>query len=425
MLLEFSVKNFRSFRDKVTLSMVASPDKEHLETNTFEVTAPSKVRLLKSAAIYGANASGKTNVVKAVSFMRRLVRRSATRDESDAPIAVSPFLLDPGTAAQPSEFEISFITDGQRYVYGFSVDRECVHEEWLTAARTTRARPLFHRTVDGAVRWGNTWQGARSELREATRPNALLLSVAAQLNNPTALPIYRWFGADLRLMNPTPEHGPEMSFTVRQLQTREGFHDRLVQLLAVADLGIERIEAHSTPAKDTPLWAMLSDELKEQLVADEGQGPMVHRVAVERKSVEGNAVRFDLSADESRGTARLLAAAAPWLRALDRGSVLLIDEFESSLHPHITRQLLMMASQAPHNPQIIFTTHDCNLLDSDLLRRDQVWFTEKDRGGATDLYSLWDYKVRKDENYRLGYLQGRYGAIPFVGEFSFGEETEA
>jgi uncharacterized protein len=413
MLIEFSVKNYRSIRDKVTLSMVASSEKD-LPENTFEVTEPAKMTLLKSAAIYGANASGKSNLVRAMSLLRDLVTESAIGRRPDPETDAVPFRLDPATRTAPSEFEVSFIAGGERYVYGVALDSQRVHEEWLTAARGARSRALFHRHSDGSVDWGNSWRGERERVREATRDDALLVSVAAQFRCAGAEAVRERMACTLALPSDEPFRTSIRRICVMFENLPES-RQWLLRLLGAADTGIEDVEVHDPGHATRPgpegAWS--------------ARGEVAHWATTTRRDSAGAPVSFSMGADESAGTSRLFASAFHWFAALDAGWCLFIDEFESKLHPLITRKLLELVHTSPKNPQVIFTTHDSGLLDSSILRRDQVWFTEKNRDGATDLYSLWQFRPRNDHDIPKRYLQGRYGAIPFVGEFSFGEDTEA
>jgi len=428
MLLEFSVKNYRSIKDKVTLSMVASSDNEHPE-NVFEVNKPSHFRLLKSVGIYGANASGKSNVLRALGFIEELVRESATGMAPGDEIDVTPFKLDPVAREQPSEFEVSFIAEGERYVYGFAVDRQRVHEEWLTAARTSRSRALFHRHEDGTVEFGPSWRGERARLVEHTRTNALLLSVAAQFNSADVRPPHNWFSGQLQDSRVPSGLSAYRMLTMVVLTADPEAQSDLVRFLQAADLGIEqvepvRIDVDSHPAYRTLTRAERKEVASVGLPAGVGLEDILARASTFRRASDGGAIRLDLDDDESAGARRLFEMAGPFRAAAGSQNLLVVDELEASLHPAITRYLLEQQHHTDSHSQLLFATHDCGLLDADLLRRDQVWFTERDSEGATQLYSLWDFRPRKDENYRKGYLQGRYGAVPFVGEFTFGEDKE-
>lgn len=422
MLIEFSVANYRSFREKVTLSMVASSD-DTLEGNTFAAPGKRGMRLLKSAALYGANASGKSNLLKALLTMHDLVRDSATWLQHGSSLPADPHRLDPATASQPSEFEIVLNTEAERYVYGFAIDGERVHREWLSAARLTgqRAAPrmLFERGADGSTVFGDSWRGERSHLVDRTRANALLLSAAVQFNNETAQPVFDCLVGAVQCIPPAPVRLPisNVAFTAVALSRLSvtTVSERIAEFVSAMDVPVERLE-----------------------VVGDGNGIDLHseapvggrpytppRLRASRGDRDRNETHFDVERDESKGTQQLITLALPWLSALRQGHLLLIDEFESSLHPHIARQLLKSLHANEGTAQLIFTTHDTNLLDPDLLRRDQIWFTERSPEGATSLYSLWDFKPRKGENFRKGYLNGRYGAVPFLGDWSFGAKEEA
>lgn len=435
MLVQFSVKNFLSFREKVTLSMVASSESDHSE-NTFEVSDPVPMRLLKSVAIYGANASGKSNLLKAMRFAADFVRKSSAEGQRGNKIPVTPFKLDPATENEPSEFEFVFIKDGKLYVYGFSADRERVHEEWLTVqekgAKRAGTKTLFERTPDREFRFGRGWTGDKKVLADRTRDNALLLSVAAWLNHPVAQSVFDWLTAYFGPVSEASDCRGEADLTAWGLREVETFAERFGRFVSAADVGILRVEHEWGPPDARWVRRVARDpdfpdeKAAEVLATIKGSEPALS-VVVATKSIhprtDGSEVALDLDSEESSGTRRLLSLAGPWDCAAVLGKGLIVDELDASLHPHLTRFLVGLIHDAPQ-AQLIFTTHDCSLLDSDLFRRDQIWFTEKNSEGATCLYSLSDFKPRQETNIRKGYLNGRYGAIPFVGEFSFGEREE-
>jgi len=420
MLVEFSVSNYLSFRDKATLSLVASVDKSH-PGNLFAAESAGNLSLLKSVAVYGANASGKSNLIKALTFMRVFVLTSAGSKQPGEVIPVVPFKLDPARQNQPSEFEVVFIHDRERYVYGFSLDSGRIHEEWLTVARK-KSRLLFHR-ANGEIKFGPSWVGDRHKLKSLTRPDALFLSVAVQFDNPTAKPVIDWFAKKLRVISDQPEIASEKQYTMQLLEGNEEFASSLTQFMRNADLGLSgfRLE-DGLPVTEATL--VLSDGSHRTINVSPSETTKAKRVLALHKTSDGKEIAFDLEAEESAGTHRLFALTGPWIHVFFEGCTLLVDELDSKLHPLITRFLLQLVHGSDKHPQLVFTTHDCGLLDADLFRRDQIWFTEKDVEGATHLYSLWDYrihKVRNDESFRQGYLRGRYGAIPFIGDLSFGE----
>jgi AAA15 family ATPase/GTPase len=434
MLVQFSVKNYKSIKDKVTLSMVASSDSTHPE-NAFEVENRN-FSLLKSVGIYGANASGKSNILEALGIMRWMVLKSATKLQSGDKINVTPFKLDTAFSSKPSEFEIVFIHNGERYIYGFSIDSNKVHAEWLTAARKSRPRLLFQRKINSGGEYkydlGPSWKGDKKQLEEKTRDNALFLSVAEQFNNPTAKPVFKWFSNYLQNISPMPDlmkGYPETLFTLHLCEIDEIFKAGVLLMLKQADLGI--IDLGFTRMPVEMLLELMGFPVTEQTefmleAFDESQDSLSRRVSTTHKMTlkegEHTTIDFDLLSDESAGTIRFFSLLGPWILSLNNNYILFIDELDRSLHPNLTRFLLQQihnTNDKGHAPQLIFTTHDCSLLDADLFRRDQIWFTEKDESEATDLYSLWDFKPRKNENYRTGYLKGRYGAVPFIGDLPF------
>jgi predicted ATPase len=424
MLVQFSVANYLSFKERQTLSMVASRDKT-LEGNTFLVEEGGGLSLLKSAALYGANASGKSNVVKALKFMRKFVLESAGGQRGD-PIPVVPFKLARETVDQPSEFEVVFMVDEDRYVYGFIADHERVHEEWLTLARGSgKPGRVFTRDDSGAVRRGVHWNGELKRLVDLTRPNALFLSVAVQFNSAAVRTAFDWFAKRLRTISDRPEAESEIRYSSVMLSDAT-LAAAVTDLARAADLGIDDFSVEQVPLVQTQPFASMTESTRNALLASvpaaEPDKVMASVVRAVHTRSDGERVAFQLDEEESAGTVRLFALAGPWLHVVHLGTVLLVDELDSKLHPLLTRLLVKMVHSAQSNPQLVFTTHDCGLLDSKLLRRDQVWFTEKDRHGATQLYSLWDFKVRSDQNLQNGYLTGRFGAIPFIGEFGFGQE---
>jgi hypothetical protein len=400
MLIEFRVKNFKSFKDWQTLSMVASADKS-LPENTTTVESLGNRRLVRSAVVYGANASGKSNLVDALHFVSNFVANSAAR-KPGAEIPVEPFLLSKSNATAPSEFEISFISDGVRYQYGFSVDRQRVYEEWLIAYPKGKAQTWFERPVDDfddPEQWyfGSNLKGEKKRLVSLVRQDTLFLSVAAQFSHKQLATIYNnWFGYRLRIVWPqTLIENAEGQFTAKLVKDSQEIHDGISSFLKKADLGIFEVLVDTNP-KTKHL------EVK-----------MRHRA--QGNDEPGVVFTFE---NESRGTQRAFILIGPWIQTLAEGFTVVVDELESSLHPMLARMLIEMFHNPElnrHGAQLIFNTHDTTLLDNELFRRDQVWFVEKDAGGASRLYPLLEFSPRKDEALAKGYLQGRYGAIPFLG----------
>jgi uncharacterized protein len=418
MLIEFRVRNFKSFKEEQVLSMVASSDKSLLE-NTSEIPDVG-MRLLRSAVIYGANASGKSNLMKALLTIRRLVTQSV-EIEPGASIPVTPFLLDKDFAEAPSSFEISFIHEGIRYEYGFSVDSEQVHEEWLNAYPKGRSQTWFERSTSSSGEpdewyFGPNLKGEKKTIAQMVRSNALFLSVAAKFAHEQLTPVYNWFSNNLQGINFSSGYQRKAieAFTIDNIESSSKIHSRVVKLLRAADLGISDVLVNKRPFSDAEApMEMFSPEFRAKLMESEAVEVEVFH------SAQGGDISFEWD-DESCGTRRLFAMSGPWLFSLDQGLVLVVDEIDSSLHPALVRKLIQMFHDSELNTdhgQLIFNTHDTTQLDGTLFRRDQIWLVEKDKSGASHLYPLLEFKPRKQEALEKGYLQGRYGAIPFTGSF--------
>jgi len=421
MFVEFTVGNFLSFQQPATLSMAAAKinarDRQVDENNTLPVE--DDLTLLTSAAVYGANASGKSNLVKALHFMRWLVLSSSKESQVDEPIPASPFRLSTETGDQPSFFEVVFLLDKVAYRYGFEVDRHSVATEWLFATFSQRETRLFTRQA-GEYKTGRRFREGR-DLEARTRPNALFLSVAAQFNGPIAGRVLGWF-RDLRLISGLEDQAYSQ-FTIENFENGN-YRQEIIQLVKKLDLGIEDIQAQRGKMDKFKTHSLESfprairDEPWMPIGAEEPSIRTAHTRYDESKRPVA-AEFFDLNEDESAGTEKLFFLAGPILEALAHGRVLWIDEMDARLHPLMTRHLigLFNSRQAnPHGAQLVFTTHDTNLLSNKLFRRDQIWFVEKDRYGASHLYSLAEIKVRNDASFESDYIQGRYGAIPFLGD---------
>ena len=417
MLLRFRVSNFRSFRTEQTLSMVAGPIRDRSET----VFHPSGVEdgVLPVAAIYGANASGKTNVVLALQFMRNAVRNSHARWEPDKPIQLDPFA---GESASPTTFAADFLLDGVRYQYGFSAIPEAVLEEWVFAYPLGKKQAWFAREKGKPISFSAKLPGDNRTIERLTRPNSLFLSAAAQNNHEALSPLYRWFLRSLLFV--VGERSKIRWQTIALCQDTES-KDKLAQLLSLADLGIVDLRVEDAPNIQTSLMNALTLGIKD---APNIQTSLMNALTLGIKrevlflhQIGVSTLPFRQS-QESKGTIAFLSLLDPVLRALDDGGVVCIDELDDSLHPLLAREVIRLFSDAKRNPkgaQLIFNTHDTNLLSADVLRRDQIWFTEKARDGASQLYPLTDFKPRREENLESGYLQGRYGAIPFLNSDSF------
>jgi len=410
MLLEFRIRNYRSIRDEIVISFIASKDKKLADTHLVSTGIKSLPHVVRSAVVYGPNASGKSTLLHALHYMRAVVAESATIMQPGQPYNVQPFRLDTAYTSQPTEFEITFLLGGVRHQYGFRLTSERIVDEWLLVYRASKPQQWFSRHYDektqsSVYEFSTHLTGPRKLWQETTRPNALFLSTAAQLNSELLGPIFRWlveqpvyFGAGL---SPHPDSTTEL------LQTELG--KRAVRdFLTSADISISDVVSVSRPGfyqqiMFGPEGSKSSREERELLMPQ-----FVHKT-------EHGSASFELH-EESQGTQRLYALAAPVLDVLKYGRLLIVDELDSSLHPLLVRRLVQMFHSPefnPHGAQLLFTTHDTSLLDRTVFRRDQIWFTEKDRDQATRLYPLSDFSPRETEAWEKGYLIGRYGAVPF------------
>ncbi len=424
MLIEFSVANFKSIRDLQTLSLVADSDKS-LPENVIEPDIPGMkdVRLLKSAVIYGANAAGKTNLHDAIAFMRNYVANSSDKKMNDR-TGVVPFLLDEKFHDKPSIFEVIFAHKGVRYQYGFSLDFEVIHEEWLMAYPSGKTQEWFRRKLTNKKTLSYEWdfksrnfKGAKQSIANETRENQLLLSKGMSQNNEQLSEVYQWFAKGLMCL--VRDMDILENLTARRIMNDIEMKSRLLKQLHQADTGIMELKVEKKDFDAKSLPDNMPEELKDsitQLV----QGSEHLEVFTEHKmkgSDKGISFPFGF---ESNGTRKLFALLGPLLDSFDNNVVLFIDEIAANMHPHLARGLVKMFSKSNSTAQTILTTHETRLLDKELLRRDQIWFAEKDAEGATHLYPLSDYHPRKDESLDKGYLAGRYGGIPFLsGDFEF------
>lgn len=416
MLIELSVANFRSFRERVTLSLEAEPriserDKAVDERN---VARTPDGDLLRVAGIYGANASGKSNLITALATLRTLVLNSAREGQMGDELPAAPFRLDPETLTAPSEIEVVFTNDGLQVRYGAAFTTKRVEREWLFVRPTgaEEEERWFERTRD-TFETGGAWVRDPG-LEQKTRDEALHISAAAAWKHAQSQKILGWFKDTLRVMNGT--EGNINPGTTIEFLGHEIHKQTICALIRRLDFGIDDLQVDA------------SEQVIEDWSTPKGHLNKPRKVTV-RMPLRIMAIRqgipFDLAADESSGTVKAVALAGPIVEALAHGGVLVIDEFDARLHTLLAKQLVELFQDPltnPHDAQLVFTSHDTNLLTRTLLRRDQLWFVEKSqKTHASDLYSLAEFRledgsrIRNDARYEVDYLQGKYGAIPFFG----------
>ena len=413
MLQSFRCSNFRSFRTEASLSLEPVPAFHEHAGNVLQ-NGPFLV--LGQAAVYGANASGKSNIVKAIDFMRGFVLVSSRLGSVDE-IPVEPFLLDPECLSRPSLFEASFVLDGTSFRYGFLVTRTSVTEEWLYRSNGPRRKDrLCFERRNGDIKYGPgiPVSGRKAVDASTLLPNALLLPRLDQNNVETAKTVMRLF-SDLVVLSGSRDELFE-NYTNETFSRTDSRNPllKLIQLAdkTISDVGIDR-KTVPVGALPPPVRAVLPIR-----VAEAGTFNQT-RVSMIRSDSAGASVSFDMEGQESEGTAKMFHLSGPLHDILRNGRTAVVDELEAKLHPHLVRKILSLFQSKETNPndaQLVFVTHDTHLLSFGNLRRDQVWFCEKDASGSTDFYSLAemkDVRVRKAANFERQYIQGRYGAIPF------------
>ncbi len=414
MLIDFRAQNFRSLRDAAILSFVASHDRSLRDTHCLATGIKSVPWVTRGAAIYGANASGKSNLISGLATMSNLVRVSTTQTEAQFTESYTPFRLDQEMMNAPTEFEVNLVLSGVRYKYGFSYDRHRIRGEWLTVYRTGKGQKWFDRTWDeasGEEVWESfsaNFTGPRETWRKATRAQALFLTTAAQLNSELLKPLFNWFSDGLLILNAVSLLG--LGLTLQRFD-EAGFKERALEVLRAADIHIADIKIEKKSGQQFDFSFEAGKPPK--ILAREGEIPDItfgHRVE------GGETVYFDRRY-ESAGTQMLFGVIGPLLDAIEKGKLLVVDDMDSSLHPMVTRFIVGLfhdPSMSEKDAQLWMTTHDTSLLDAEVMRRDQFWFVDKDARQASVLVPLSDFSPRKNEALERGYLRGRYGGLPFI-----------
>lgn len=423
MLIRFGFSNFRSIKDYQEVSFVASSISD--ECADLIVTRSVDEKILPALAVYGGNATGKSNLLQALYFIRSGILNSHASGNVIGGVSREYFLLDKDSADNPSLFDCDFILDDVRHHYGFSIDNKQVVEEWLYAYPKNYKQVWFHRRAEEEepFYFGKALKGKNRTIMSLTRNNSLFLSSAAQNNHEMLTPIYRYFRNKIEF---------DFGRGVIPAHVFEGYlddekeRDWLVDFLSSADIGIVNVKVESSEVENIEFQKDLIDVLKKHIIDDDTESEEESKkffsnlskgVRVVHNCSDGTTVDFTLD-NESLGTRKLIAILGPIYDALKRGALLVLDEIDTSMHPLLSKKLIQLFQHKKSNPnsaQILFSTHDTNLLAGGILRRDQVWFTEKDKKGSTIIYPLTDISTRKGDNIENGYLQGRYGAIPFLG----------
>lgn len=419
MIVEFTVGNFLSFYENRNLSFEAKGISE-LKGN---IINSNKHKLLRSIVVYGANSSGKSNLIKALDRMRECVLTSVKLNDSDN-LDYSPFLLSKNGENEPTYFEIIFLDQGNRYRYGFEYNLNEIINEWLFVGKNSNNEtPLFIRTIEGIGVSEKFTEGQGKE--QSTNSNRLFISLVAQLGGETSKQVIEWF-KNYNVLSGL-EHKDYNGFTLRMLHKQLNGCDESLSLFKNLNLGFSDIQIAESEFNPLELPDLLPKNVKSKLIKEMTGKTVVSLKTVHNKyDKKGNIidkVLLDKDDNESEGTNKIMDLSGPIVDTLMLGKLLVIDELDAKLHPLITIHIVNLFNSPetnPNNAQLLFATHDTNLLSSDLFRRDQIWFTEKDEKEQTDLYSLYNVnlpdgsKVRNDSNLERNYIRGRYGAIPFI-----------
>jgi AAA15 family ATPase/GTPase len=419
MIVQFTLGNFLSFNAKQMLNLEARGISE-LKTNICTFKAE---KILRSMVIYGANSSGKSNLIKAMERMREVVLSSVRLNDSDE-LEYSPFLLSIESDSLPTFFEIIFWKESIRYRYGFEYNLRQIENEWLFAGKSEKSeKTLFIRTIEGIAVDAKYKEGEGIESK--TNNNRLFVSLVAQLGGPISKQILEFF-KNYNVLSGL-DHNDYKGFTTRMLHKNLNGCQESLELYKKLKLGFQDIKAIESDFNLSEIPENLPDELRIKLVKDlTGKRNISLKTVHNKFDKKGEIVDFvlfDKLKNESEGTNKIIDLSGPIFDTLKFGKALIIDELDAKLHPLITMRIVELFNSPisnTKNAQLIFATHDTNLLGEELFRRDQIWFTEKDEREQTELYSLYDFnlpdgsKVRNDSNLEKNYIRGRYGAIPFI-----------
>ena len=419
MINKFSFENVFSFKESQELSMIASSKKERLFDDSQNYVDNSKdIKTLSTAVLYGANASGKSNLVKALHQFRNLIF-FGNQNLDSREFAIPNFQLDAEKAKLPVQFEVECFWNEKSYRYGFSLLNSGIEEEWLYVKEKRESEVFYRKNQNFTIPAKNKILNELTS-KKMVHSKAFLVTIGAQFNDASCAGFLDWIN-HFNIISGIQDHAYK-EYTVRRMKESREFSQKVVELIKFADFGIEDIAVNSIPGKNikfnvgenSPIEVesgIIDDLMSKRFVINGGGEPELKE--------------FHFGLFESDGTQKFAHIAGPILDVLEKGSVLVIDELDTKLHPELTERLVLMFHNKEINKnhaQLIFTSHNTNLLDAKIFRRDQIFFVEKDSFGASHLYSLADFKkdgksTRNDENIELNYLKGKYGALPFLGDF--------
>lgn len=416
MILKFKVKNFRSIKNEIVLNLQATSDKSMEEHATFET---GNVKLLKTVGIYGPNASGKTNILKAFLIFRTMILESQIRSTLPVDLPNEYFKLSLETENKPSLFELTFLLNNEVFIYGFEISKKNIVKEWLKKEKYNKI--LFERTNQQIDSNKNYFQEGSEILKKQTTEKSLFLTVLANNNGTISKQIIQFlqktnivFGSDM---------GKTLDYSFGQFMNNPDTAKEMKIFMSKADFGITDILANEKLVSANQIQDM-SDKLK-QLFFKEDSKISQRQLEFKHKKYDKNGKEVDNQSlnfinEESSGTQQFFYLSAPIIDTLKNGKILFFDEIQTQLHPFLSQYLVSIFNSKeknPNNAQLIFTTHDISFLKEDFLRRDQIYFTDKNKVDATELFSLSDISERKGVDFAKRYLEGRYNALPYIPDF--------
>lgn len=420
LIVQFSVENFRSIRELKTLSMAATSIKDDVA----DLIGKNSQKYLPSVAIYGANSSGKSNLIRSMAMMGKMVLESVKLNDDDN-LPYAPYEYNTESVTQPTMFELVFVLGTTIYRYGFEYNKKAILGEWLYAKKGKGESPLFLRTVEGIGVDAAIFAEGEG-LENKTNNNRLFLSVVAQLGGQLSKKIIRFFLSGYNVISGLDTDVYE-TYTKKMLLEKDEIAEKILSMCQSLALGFENVVAFTKDFDMSSLPDKMPTELKAELAKQ-----LTGKKSLKAQSIhpiyDANGVlvdhkKFDFAEYESEGTIKLFGLSGPIFDTLRDGAVLIVDELDAKMHPLISQYLVRLFNSSSTNPkgaQLIFNTHDTHLLSSKLLRRDQIWFTEKNDKGETDVYRLMDVVMpnnqapRNDSNLEKNYIAGRYGAIPYI-----------
>lgn len=410
MLLQFNVSNFMSIKDEIVLTAFANASKDHENS----IIHSGKDRILPSLALYGANAAGKSNIFKALTSAIMLVRRSNNM-QVNMPTGFEPFLFDENKKKEKTKMDFIFVHNGKKFEYGFLADAQYVYEEYLYEYKSSKPTMIFERTDITNYRFTTAYKHL-SEFQYKNTSNKLFMCTATAWNCEETKDAYLWFAEGIDTYNRLSIQSNQYLDYLDKHKGNKDTKEFLLSLLKHAEINIQDYEFESEVVENAPVSIAPGIQIDQSLLGTIKRFRLdtIHQIEQKDGSMQSYKLPFD---HESDGTMLLFAYGPIIMEALEKGRTIVIDELDNSLHSNLARYLVSLFNDKEVNrngAQLIFNSHDTNLLDLELFRRDQIYFVEKDnRTGITDLYSLADFSPRKSENIQKGYLQGRYGAIPF------------